>query len=65
MKIFLNILNVNFNKFTEYNKQEINENFLVDENVSGNSKRTILFIPQISPGIIVTVNKKHFHYNKQ
>ena len=54
----------NFNQFTDYIKQEINEPFLVDENDSKKSKRTILFNPWITPAIIVSVNKKHFHYNQ-
>ena len=32
----------NFNKFTDYIKQDINEHFLVDENASKKSIRTIL-----------------------
>ena len=42
-----------FNKCTDYIKQEINEHFLVDENASKKSKRTILFNPWTTPGIIV------------
>ena len=37
---------------------------MVDENASKKSKRTILFNPWITPGIIVSVNKKHFHYKQ-
>ena len=54
----------NFRVFAEDIKLRIDENFLVDPNSFAKSRRTILFNPWITPGIIVSVNKKHHHYQQ-
>ena len=54
----------NFRIFAEDIKLRIDENFLVDENCATRSKRSLLFNPWITPGIIVSVSKKHYYYKQ-
>ena len=54
----------NFHIFTEDIKLRIDENFLTDSEITNKSKRTLLFNPWITPGIITSVNKKHYLYQQ-
>ena len=54
----------NFNVFAEDIKLRIDENFLTDPSNVQKSKRTLLFNPWITPGIITSVNKKHYLYQQ-
>ena len=54
----------NFCVFAEDIKQRIDENFLADPTTINRSKRSLLFNPWITPGIITSVNKKHFLYQQ-
>ena len=54
----------NFNIFADFIKEKIEENFLVDEESFKKSRRNILVNPWITPGIIASIEKKHF-YHKQ
>ena len=54
----------NFHIFAEDIKLRIDENFLIDPNSFARSKRTILFNPWITPGIITSVNTKHQYYKQ-
>ena len=54
----------NFRIFAEDIKLRIDENFLVDENCATRSKRSLLFNPWITPGIVVSVSEKHYYYKQ-
>ena len=54
----------NFCVYTEDIKQRIDENFLTDPISTNRSKRSVLFNPWITPGIIASVNKKHHLYQQ-
>ena len=54
----------NFRIFAEDIKLRIDENFLVDPDSFARSKRTILFNPWITPGLITSVNTKHQYYKQ-
>ena len=54
----------NFNVFVEDIKQRIDENFLMDQAQACKSKRSLLFNPWITLGIITSVNKKHYLYQQ-
>ena len=54
----------NFNTFVESIKDKIEENFRINEEGFKKSRRNILVNPWITPGIIASINKKHFLHKR-
>ena len=63
-KCVLEYTEENFNTFVDSIKEKIEENFCVNEESFKKSRRNFLVNPWITPGIIASINKKHFLHKR-
>lgn len=53
-----------FGEFSETIKRKIDDNFKIDVEKFNKSRRNILNNPWITPGIIASINKKHYYHSQ-